>query len=224
MVVAVTGEGLTDDITRWVEVVIDAVGYLGVALLVALENVFPPIPSEVVLPAAGLWAEQRSGPGPLVGMVLAATAGSVAGAWVLYAVAGSVGPDRVRAFVVRRGRWFGLKEGDLDRAERWFDRRDEAAVLLCRCVPLVRSLVSIPAGFRRMDPWRFTIYTAIGSAIWNTALILVGYAAASHQEVVADILSIVQYGVAAVIVSAVGGFLWRRRARIRQALSEPADG
>ncbi|HYI62336.1 MAG TPA: DedA family protein [Acidimicrobiales bacterium] len=215
MILAGLSDFVFGDLSRWVEDVIDAIGYLGVALLVALENVFPPIPSEVVLPAAGLYAEKNGGVLPLIGMVLAATAGSVAGAWVLYAVAAWVGPDRLRAFVVRRGRWFGVKEGDLDKAEGWFDRREDLAVLVCRCIPLVRSVVSIPAGFRRMPKARFTLYTALGSLVWNTALILVGYAASSYQDEVETIIGYVQYVVVLAIVVAVGWFVWRRIIRAR---------
>lgn len=224
MILAGLSDFIFGDLTRWVENVIDAIGYLGVALLVALENVFPPIPSEVVLPAAGLYAEKNGGVLPLIGMVLAATAGSVVGAWVLYAAAAWIGPDRLRALVIRRGRWFGVKERDLDKAEGWFDRREEMAVLVCRCVPLVRSLVSVPAGFRRMDRLRFTLYTALGSLVWNTALILVGYAASSYQDEVETIISYVQYVVVLAIVLAVGWFAWRRIIRPRLRADDDLPG
>lgn len=199
------------DITGWVESVIDAIGYLGVAFLVALESVFPPIPSEVVLPAAGFWAKENGGILPLVLMVLAATVGSVVGAWILYGVSRFIGRDRLKALIDRYGRWFGIKVRDVDRAEIWFDDREQVAVLLCRCVPLVRSMVSIPAGFSEMPPVRFTVYTAIGSAIWNTALIVVGFTAHSYRHQVESVLGYVQYGVIALIVVIVVRFVWRRR-------------
>ncbi len=213
MILAGLSDFITGDLTDWVIDVIDRMGYLGVAFLVALENVFPPIPSEVVLPAAGIHA--KDGHSAVVGMILAATLGSLAGAWILYLFAAWIGPDRLRAFVVRRGRWFGVKEKDLDTAERWFDRREELAVLLCRCVPLVRSIVSIPAGFRRMNPLRFTLYTALGSLVWNTALVLVGYAAREYWDEVETIIGYVQYVVVAAILGAVGWFVWRRIIRVR---------
>ena len=206
---------LTGDLTNWVIDVIDALGYPGVALLTFLENVFPPIPSEVVLPAAGI--HSRDGRSALWAMIVAATIGSVVGAWFLYGFAAWIGPVRLRGFVVRRGRWFALKETDLDKAEAWFDRRHAAAVLLCRCVPLVRSLVSIPAGFRHMNLARFTIYTAIGSLVWNATLITLGYAARQHWDRVQDVLSYVQYGVISVGIGAVGWFLWRRVVRAARA-------
>lgn len=203
-------ESLFGDLTDWVTRVIDAIGYLGVALLVALENVFPPIPSEVVLPAAGFWAKDHGGIGSLIGMIVAATLGSVIGAWILYLIARTIGRDRLKHLIDRHGRWLGIKVKDVDRAEKWFDDREELAVLVCRCVPLVRSLVSIPAGFSEMAPVRFTVYTTVGSAIWNTALILVGYAAYDYQDEVASVISYVQYVVVLVIVVAVGWFLWKR--------------
>lgn len=198
------------DLTDWVNSVIDAIGYLGVALLVALENVFPPIPSEVVLPAAGSWAKDNGGIGPMIVMVAASTVGSVAGAWILYLFAGWIGRERLKTLVERRGKWFGLKPKDIDRAEHWFDEREELAVLVCRCVPLVRSVVSIPAGFSEMPPVRFTVYTAIGSAVWNTALISFGYVAYTHRQTLESVIGYVQYLVLLVIVVAVGWFLWKR--------------
>lgn len=216
MILGGLSDFITGDLTDWVIDVIDALGYLGVALLVALENVFPPIPSEVVLPAAGIWAN-RGGRGgfELVVMILSATLGSLAGAWVLYLLGAAVGEDRVRAFIRRWGRWFGVKEKDLDTADSWFDRHEELAVLLCRCVPLVRSVVSVPAGLRRMNPVRFTAYTAAGSAVWNTGLIMVGFFAQHHWETVQDVVSYVQYVVVLVILLAIAWFVWRRIIRVR---------
>jgi membrane protein DedA with SNARE-associated domain len=109
-------------------------------------------------------------------MILAATIGSLIGAWVLMAFAVGIGDRRLHAFVDAHGRWFGVKVADLEKAESWFDRRQSTAVLVCRCVPVVRSLVSIPAGIRRMVPIRFTLYSSLGSLVWNTGLIVAGYA------------------------------------------------
>lgn len=222
MILAGLSDFVTGDLTEWIIDVIDRLGYVGVALLVLLENVFPPIPSEVVLPAAGIHA--RDG-GSLVGMmVVASTLGSVIGAWLLYLGAAWVGPVRLHALVRRHGRWFGVQERDLDRAEAWFDDRQQLAVLVCRFIPLLRSLVSIPAGFRRMDPLRFTVYTTLGSAVWNGALIMVGYAARQHWGTVQDVLGYVQYVVIAVIVAAVGRFLWRRLVRAPHAAGDGTAG
>jgi membrane protein DedA with SNARE-associated domain len=196
--------GLSD----WVVDVIDRLGYVGVALLVALENLFPPIPSEIVLPFAGFVA--RDGGATLPGMILAATIGSIVGAWTLYGLAAWIGPERLERFLLRYGKWLRLTPADVAKAERWFDRRAVVAVLVGRCVPLIRSLVSIPAGFRRMNFGVFTLYTLIGSAIWNTALIGAGYVLRDNWHDVEPILSVVQYVVIALIVAAIGWLLWTR--------------
>lgn len=204
------------DLSQWVSDVIEAIGYAGVAFLVALESVFPPIPSEVVLPFAGFWAGKRGAP-EVVLMVLAATVGSVVGAWILYGIAAWIGPDRLHRFVVARGRWFGVKERDLDRAEAWFDKRANAAVLLGRCVPLVRSIVSIPAGFRRMPFVRFTVYTAIGSLAWNIALVGAGAILGRRWKEVGDVVGILQWLVIIGVIAVVGWFVWTRLLKPRLA-------
>ena len=203
---------MLSNLATWVQNVIESLGYLGVALLVIAENLFPPIPSEIVLPFAGFVA--RRGDGSVVVMVLAATVGSVVGALILYAIAAAIGPERIHSFVVRFGKWFGVKESDMVRAEEWFDRRSNAAVLVGRCVPLIRSLVSIPAGFRRMNFARFALLTAIGSAVWNIALIGAGAALGDQWDRVGDYVGIFQWVVIAALVVAVARFsLLKLRAR-----------
>ena len=213
--------GLAD----WVTDVIDRIGYVGVALLVALENVFPPIPSEIVLPFAGFTA--RDGKATLRGMVVAATIGSIVGALVLYGVAAWIGPERLDRFLIRYGKWFRLTPADVAKADRWFDKHSDKAVLLCRCVPLVRSLISIPAGFRRMDLKRFLALTTIGSLAWNLALIIAGYALRRQWHDVEPILGVVQYIVIALIVAAIGWYVWTRflspKAKARAAASQPTE-
>jgi len=183
------------DIAAWVQDVIERLGAVGVALLVILENVFPPIPSEIVLPFAGFVAQR--GDGSVVVMVIAATIGAVVGALILYGIAAVIGPARLTAFIARFGRWFGVKPADLVRAEQWFDRHAVAAVLLGRCVPLIRSVVSVPAGFRRMSLVPFVLYTALGSAIWNTALIGAGAILGDQWEKVEPYVETLQYVVVA---------------------------
>ena len=196
---------MLSNLATWVQDVIESLGYLGVALLVIAENLFPPIPSEIVLPFAGFVA--RRGDGSVIVMVLAATIGSVLGALILYAIAAAIGPERIHRFVVRFGRWFGVKENDMVRAEEWFDRRSNISVLVGRCVPLIRSLVSIPAGFRRMKLARFTLLTAIGSAVWNIALIGAGAALGDQWDRVGDYVGVLQWVVIAALVAAVARFL-----------------
>ena len=199
---------MLSNLAQWVQDVIESLGYLGVALLVIAENLFPPIPSEIVLPFAGFVA--RRGDGSVVVMVLASTVGSVVGALVLYAIAAAIGPERIHTFVVRFGRWFGVKESDMVRAEEWFDRRSNVAVLVGRCVPLIRSLVSIPAGFRRMRFVPFVVLTAVGSAVWNVALIGAGAALGDQWDVVGDYVGILQWLVIVVIMAVVIRFAVQR--------------
>lgn len=199
---------MLSNLVEWVTDVIESLGYVGVALLVALENVFPPIPSEIVLPFAGFVA--RDGRATLPGMILAATVGSLVGAWVLYGLAAWIGPVRLRSLVDRHGKWFRLTTDDLDKAEHWFDRRAVVAVLVGRCVPLIRSLVSIPAGFRRMPFAVFSAYTAIGSLIWNTALVGAGYLLRERWDDVEPYIDWFQYVVLAAIVGAIAWYVWRR--------------
>jgi membrane protein DedA with SNARE-associated domain len=203
---------MLSDLGAWVQDVIESLGYLGVAMLVVLENVFPPIPSEIVLPFAGFVAQR--GDASVVVMILVATLGSVVGAWILYGIAAIIGPVRLRGFIVRFGKWFGVKESDLDRAEKWFDERAVTAVLIGRCVPLIRSIVSIPAGFRRMNVVSFTVYTALGSFVWNLGLIGAGAILGDQWEVVEGYLGVLQWVVVAIILAVLARFalvLARRR-------------
>ena len=205
--------GLAD----WVTDVIDRLGYVGVALLVFLENLFPPIPSEIVLPFAGFVASDAESIPKLIGMIVAATIGSLTGALVLYGIAAWIGRERLTRFLVRYGKWLQLTPDDVARAERWFDKRAVLAVLVGRCVPLIRSVVSIPAGFRRMPLTTFVLYTVIGSAIWNTVLIGAGYLLREQWEDVEPIMSWFQYVVIAAVVVAVVWFVWTRRRAARTA-------
>jgi len=210
---------VVDNLTDWVTEIVDTLGYAGVAFLVALESVVPPIPSELVLPLAGFVAGR--GDASALGMIAAATVGSVIGALALYAVSAAVGAERLHAFVVRFGRWIGVKDTDLVRAEQWFDRRSDLAVLVCRCIPLVRSLVSIPAGFRRMPLGRFVVFTAVGSAIWNAALIGAGALLGDQWEQVADVVGQLQTVVILAILAVIGILVWKRLLQPR--LERPRD-
>ena len=216
------------DLANWVQDVINQFGYFGVALLVVIENVFPPIPSEIVLPFAGFVAQQGASAvnaaadaaqsdTTVVGMMIAATVGSVVGALILYFVSAAIGPERLRAFVERFGKWFGVKSADLVRAEAWFDRRSTAAVLVGRCVPLIRSIVSIPAGFRRMKLTSFVVLTAIGSAVWNIALIGAGAVLGDQWERVGEYVGVFQWLViGAILVLLVRFVVSRVKNRQRQ--------
>jgi len=203
------------DLANWVQDVINQFGYFGVALLVVIENIFPPIPSEIVLPFAGFVAQQGSAgvaqsDTSVIGMMIAATIGSVVGALILYVISSAIGPERLRAFVQRFGRWFGVKQTDLLRAEAWFDRRSYVAVLVGRCVPLIRSIVSIPAGFRRMKLTSFILLTAVGSAVWNIALIGAGAILGDQWERVGEYVGVFQWLVIGAILVLLVRFVYLR--------------
>lgn len=193
-------------IASWVTDVVESLGYVGLFLMIALENVFPPIPSEVVLPLAGFLTGQGRMWFP--GAVLAATAGSLAGALILYYAGYYFGEERVRWLVRRYGKWAMLSEADIDKADDWFDRHDREAVLIGRVFPIVRSLISIPAGIRRMPLGKFLFYTAIGSAVWNTTLIGIGWILGDNWEEVEQYVGYLQYLVILGVLAAVVGFIY----------------
>lgn len=165
---------------------IDRLGYAGIGLLMFAENLFPPIPSEIVMPAAGFAAGQ--GQLSLVGVIVAGLAGSLAGALFWYGVGAAVGSDRLKLWAGRHGRWLTMKPRDVDRADRWFERHCGAAVLLGRLIPAVRTLISVPAGIFGMALPRFLMFSAIGSGVWTAALALAGHELRRNYGAVADYL------------------------------------
>ena len=175
---------LLEPIVQAVVSLVGALGAPGVGIAVAAENLFPPIPSEVIQPSAGFAA--ASGSMGLVSAIVWATIGSVVGALALYALGAWFG--RARFYSLASKIPF-VKEADIERAEAWFVRRGPLAVLLGRVVPVVRSLISIPAGIERMKLLPFTLYTAIGSALWNSVLIGAGYELGANWAIVEEWIS-----------------------------------
>lgn len=158
-------------------------GYFAVAALILLENVFPPIPSEVILPLSGALATKTDM--QLPGVILFATLGSVVGAFFLYGIGRLLSQERLEHFFdTKPMRMLGFKSDDVSKAIGWFDRRGQITVLICRCIPVVRSLISIPAGTAKMGVARFTVYTAVGSLVWNAVLCSLGFAAGGAWETV----------------------------------------
>ena len=189
---------------NWVMQVIAATGYIGFVFLMVLENVFPPIPSEVIMPLAGFMATQDRL--SLVGVIVAGTLGSVLGALPLYYLGRKMGDERLKSFADRHGRWLTLSREDLDNAKQWFDRHGGMAVLLCRLVPGIRSLISIPAGIEGMPLTPFLLYTTLGSGLWTALLTLVGYGLGANFRQVETYLDPASYVVLAVIVML---YVWR---------------
>lgn len=170
-------------------------GYFGIVLLMFLENVFPPIPSEYIMPLAGFMvAEDKLS---LVGIIVAGTIGSVLGALALYYCGRKVGAARLKRFADRSGRWLAVTSDDIERADRWFDHHGASAVLFCRLVPGVRSLISIPAGINRMNPLSFVFFTTVGATLWTSLLASAGYFLGSNFHAVEeyfDPVSLVIFG------------------------------
>ena len=187
------------------QVIVD-LGYAGLALLMLAETIFPPIPSEAVLPLAGYLVYK--GDLAFVPALLASTAGSVGGAVLLAELARRGG----RPFAERFVKFARQDPKKLDRAEAWFDRRGSWVVLFGRFVPGVRSLVALPAGLLRMSRGRYLVLTLIGASIWNAILIGAGYILGEEWERVADLIGPLALPILGVVVlAAVGWFLWHRR-------------
>lgn len=161
--------------------IINDYGYLGILLLIFIENVFPPIPSEVVLVFGGFLTTRSDMRLSLV--VLSATIGAVLGAVVLYSVGRLLDREKIKKlFSGKFGKAMRLQPNDVTRAETWFRRYEKRAVLICRCIPVVRSLISIPAGMAKMNLFSFFALTIIGTVVWNTLLVTVGALAGSAWE------------------------------------------
>jgi membrane protein DedA with SNARE-associated domain len=201
-------------LAEWVADVVDQLGYVGLMLLVALENLFPPLPSELILPLAGFLVGQ--GRMDFLTALGAATAGSLLGALLLYGLGAVVGERRIRAWVRRIPL---LDETDVDRGQEWFARHGGAAVFFGRLVPIVRSAISVPAGLERMPLWKFVSYTVAGSAIWNLVLIGAGWVLGDRWEDIRPWVSRYEIIAVALIGIGVGAFViyrWRRWRRWRR--------
>ena len=189
-------------ISGWAIRIMETLGAPGAGLAVALENLFPPIPSEVILPLAGFTASQ--GDMSLAAAIAWTTFGSVAGAVVLYWIGALIGRERIRAIAARLPL---VKVSDIDRTEAWFGRHGRKTVFFGRMVPLFRSFVSIPAGVERMPMAPFLLLTTLGSLIWNTLFVMAGYVLGENRQVIEDYAGAYQNLVLVVGFLAVVGFV-----------------
>ncbi|WP_033438426.1 DedA family protein [Saccharothrix sp. NRRL B-16314] len=196
------------DVVSWLTNLMESLGAPGAGIAIALENLFPPLPSELFLPLAGFTASQ--GKMSLVAAIIWTTVGSVAGALSLYYLGALLGRDRMRAIARRMPL---MKLSDVDKTEEWFARHGKATVFFGRMVPIFRSLISIPAGVERMALPAFVLLTAAGSLIWNTALIVAGYVLGENYHVVEQYLGIAGKVVLGLVVLAAGFFIASRLSR-----------
>ncbi|MEW5809220.1 MAG: DedA family protein [Actinomycetota bacterium] len=185
-------------------------GGLGAGIAIAAENLFPPVPSEVILPMAGFAA--RLGDLSLAEAVGGATAGSLVGAWLLYALGAWLGHDRMRSLALRIPL---ISAEDVDKTTAWFGKHGTKAVFFGRMIPLFRSFISIPAGTERMNLAVFTALTLLGSLVWNSALIGAGYALGANWHAIDPYTAVLQYLVIGGVVLWVARFVVTRRRRSR---------
>ncbi|EAD7912940.1 DedA family protein [Listeria monocytogenes] len=203
----------------WITSIMADFGYIGIFVLIMVENLFPPIPSEIILTFGGFMTTVTSL--NVVMVIIVATLGSVVGAILLYKVASYFGKERLTKIVLKYGRILRLKESDIERAESFFLKYGSWAVFLCRMIPLIRSLISIPAGMTKMKMSRFLILTTAGSLLWNTVLIGLGAVLGeSWNEIVVfmDSFSTIIYSVIAILVVVGLGCFFR--ARFKKTLDE----
>lgn len=203
----------------WITSIMADFGYIGIFVLIMVENLFPPIPSEIILTFGGFMTTVTSL--NVVMVIIVATLGSVVGAILLYKVASYFGKERLTNIVLKYGRVLRLKESDIERAESFFLKYGSWAVFLCRMIPLIRSLISIPAGMTKMKMSKFLILTTAGSLLWNTVLIGLGaMLGESWSEIVVfmDSFSTIIYSIIAILVVVGLGFFFR--ARFKKTLDE----
>lgn len=197
---------------EWITQFIENYGYIGIFLMIALENIFPPIPSELILPFGGFittTTELR-----VAGVVLAATAGSVIGAVVLYGLGLLLDVERLEKIIERWGHILRLSKEDVYKADSWFDKYGRRTVFFCRMIPVVRSLISIPAGMSNMNFLMFILYTTAGTLIWNVILVSAGAALGESWDKVLAYTDVYSTIVTVLIVlSIIGVISWYIRRR-----------
>ena len=182
----------------WITTVVARLGYVGVAALTFLENLFPPIPSELIIPLAGFVAAK--GELRLWLVIVTGSIGSLAGAAVWYAIGRRIGETRLRAWVSRHGKWVTLSVMDVERSQRWFERHGAWAVFLGRLIPGVRTFVSLPAGFSAMPLLPFLLYSALGTAMWTAALACAGVVLQSNFTAVGEYMNVATNGLLGLLV------------------------
>ena len=203
---------------EWITNTIKIGGYWGIALLMFLENLFPPIPSELIMPLAGFTASPYQPGGAklnIVGVFFAGVLGSVLGALIWYYPGKLLGEGRLKAWADKYGKWIAISSKDITKAKGWFDRQGSKAVLIGRLVPGVRTLISVPAGISNMPLLPFLFYTTLGSAAWVGLLTYSGYVLGSQYELVDEYLAPVSKIVFGILV--LGFVVWVLKKRQRKS-------
>lgn len=194
--------------TDWIISIMEQLGYFGIALLMFLDNVFPPIPSEVIMPSAGFAASKSQL--LLSGVIIAGSFGSLLAAALLYWVGRKIPNQSLFNWVDRYGKYLFIKSEDVKKALDWFEKYGHRVVFFGRMVPAVRSLISIPAGMSHMPFWKFMLYSSVGTIIWTTFLACVGYYFGNNIELMQQIFSRVGYVIIAIVFILVAYFFYKK--------------
>jgi membrane protein DedA with SNARE-associated domain len=204
---------------EWIASTMSTLGYWGVAFLMFVENVFPPIPSELIMPLAGFTVGR--GEMTLWGVILAGSVGSVAGQFPLYYLGHKLGQTRLHRLADRHGKWLTISGDNIDKATDWLHRRGAAAVFLCRLIPGIRSLISIPAGVGHMNLLKFTAYSTAGILIWSSILAGIGYLLGENYQVLQEYLGGISTWIWVILVAALLGWIgWRLRGCLRHSKAD----
>ena len=183
---------------QWVLSIMEKLGYLGIAFLMFLDNIFPPIPSEIIMPSAGYTASK--GELTLIGVIIAGSAGSILAAILLYWIGRKVPQQRLFNFVERYGKYLRIQVADLEKALMWFNKHGHRIVFFGRMIPAVRSLISIPAGMSRMPFTKFMFYSTAGTVIWTSFLAYLGFHFSENQALMMVILQRISYIIFALVL------------------------
>ncbi len=197
---------------EWITNFMEQFGYMGIFLLIMVENLFPPIPSEVILTFGGFMTTKSSM--NIFGVVAASTLGSVGGAIVLYYIGRVLSINRIELIVEKYGKFLRIEKSDVHKANGWFEKYGAWTVFFCRFIPLIRSLISLPAGMSHMNMWLFLGLTALGTIIWNTVLVIIGASVGESWDSIVgymDIYSNIVYAILALLIIIVAVLFIKRR-------------
>jgi membrane protein DedA with SNARE-associated domain len=205
---------MSEWISHWITGTMSSMGYLGIGLLMFLENLFPPIPSELIMPLAGFTVSQ--GKMELLPAIAAGVIGTVLGAFPWYYAGKFIGEPRLRKLADRYGKWLTLSGKDIDKANEWFAKHEGKAVLLCRLVPGVRTLISLPAGISAMPILPFVLYSTLGTTLWVTFLTFLGYQLGENYDKVDEWLGPVSKFVLFGLIGLFIFWVWKRKKKMGQ--------
>jgi membrane protein DedA with SNARE-associated domain len=202
----------------WITNTISSMGYLGIALLMLLENFFPPVSEEIIMPLAGFTVQR--GELNFLLVVLAGTTGTIFGALLWYRLGKLVGERRMKKWADKHGKWLGFSSEDVGNSKRWFDKHGKNVVFFGRLVPGIRTYISIPAGFEEMPLLTFIIYSASGTLIWVGLLTYAGYALGQNFQLVEKYFAPISLAVSIASVVGIGVWVTRRRRKKKQQIQK----